>query len=192
MTKVSTFLMALSTTAVIEVIREGKFMNAYQNGENVTKLVPQPIRRMALYKGANLMFENGEFHMVKVGTKPKAKVAKAAPVLEPTMDLVVTDIADPLEFIKESPSIKPADLIINDLKWKYLVRTALRGKNIMMTGPAGSGKTLAGKYLGQVLKRQLPTIELLEILAQVYLPSMDCIFLISREEAAKHALSVPR
>jgi nitric oxide reductase NorQ protein len=69
------------------------------------------------------------------------------------MDLVVTDIPDPIEFIKQSPGIKPADLIISDLKWKYLVRTALRGKNIMMTGPAGSGKTLAGKYLGQVLKR---------------------------------------
>jgi nitric oxide reductase NorQ protein len=102
------------------------------------------------------MFESGEFRLVKPGSAPKIKAIvtpKQAPVLEPTMDLVVTDIPDPIEFIKQSPGIKPADLIISDLKWKYLVRTALRGKNIMMTGPAGSGKTLAGKYLGQVLKR---------------------------------------
>ena len=142
----------LSSCAVINVIRQGKFMNAYQSGINVTKHVPQPIRRKALNKGADLMFENGEFRLVKSGTAPVAKKVEA-PVLEPTMDLVVTDIENPLEFIKESPGIKPADLIISDLKWKYLVRTALRGKNIMMTGPAGSGKTLAGKYLGQVLKR---------------------------------------
>lgn len=129
-------------------------MNAYQNGTDVTKFVPQPIRRKALNKGADLIFEDGEFRLVKSGSAPKAIATPIqAPVLEPTMDLVVTDIPDPIEFIKQSPNIKPADLIISDLKWKYLVRTALRGKNIMMTGPAGSGKTLAGKYLGQVLKR---------------------------------------
>jgi nitric oxide reductase NorQ protein len=146
----------LQETVAIQVVREGRLMVAYQNGKDVTKLVPQPTRRKALNKGADLMFESGEFRLVKSGSAPKVKAIvtpKQAPVLEPTMDLVVTDIPDPIEFIKQSPGIKPADLIISDLKWKYLVRTALRGKNIMMTGPAGSGKTLAGKYLGQVLKR---------------------------------------
>lgn len=144
----------LQANSTIQVVREGRFMNAYQNGTDVTKFVPQPIRRKALNKGADLIFEDGEFRLVKSGSAPKAIATPIqAPVLEPTMDLVVTDIPDPIEFIKQSPNIKPADLIISDLKWKYLVRTALRGKNIMMTGPAGSGKTLAGKYLGQVLKR---------------------------------------
>ena len=145
--------MKLKTTSVIEVIREGKFMNAYQDGVNVTKQVPQPIRRKALNKGANLMFENGEFRFVTGKVTPKAVATPEAKVLEPVMELKVTDIPNPIEFIKQSPSIKPADLIISDLKWKYLVRTALRGKNIMMTGPAGSGKTLAAKYLGTVLNR---------------------------------------
>jgi MoxR-like ATPase len=36
---------------------------------------------------------------------------------------------------------------MTDLKWKYLVRSALRGKNIMMVGPAGCGKTEAAKAL---------------------------------------------
>jgi MoxR-like ATPase len=31
------------------------------------------------------------------------------------------------------------------LKWKYLIRNIIRGKNIMMTGPAGCGKTMAAK-----------------------------------------------
>ena len=147
----------LKTAVTIQVVREGRLMVAYQNGKDVTKYVPQATRRKALNKGVDLMFEDGDFHMVKAGSAPKAKaivtLSSQAPVLEPTMDLVVTDIPDPIEFIKQSAGIKPADLIISDLKWKYLVRTALRGKNIMMTGPAGSGKTLAGKYLGQVLKR---------------------------------------
>jgi nitric oxide reductase NorQ protein len=53
----------------------------------------------------------------------------------------------------ESLSLKPENLIITDLKWKYLVRSAVRGKNIMMTGDAGSGKTLAAKTLVKALKR---------------------------------------
>ena len=39
------------------------------------------------------------------------------------------------------------------LKWKYLIRSAVRGKNIMMTGPAGCGKTLAAKSLVNALDR---------------------------------------
>ena len=42
---------------------------------------------------------------------------------------------------------------MSDLKWKYLIRSAMRGKNIMMTGPAGTGKTMAAKYLVTALKR---------------------------------------
>ena len=37
---------------------------------------------------------------------------------------------------------KPKDLIIDDLKWKYLVRCVLRGENILMVGPTGCGKCL--------------------------------------------------
>ena len=38
-------------------------------------------------------------------------------------------------------SLKPKGLVMKELKWKYLVRGAVRGKNLLMTGPAGCGKT---------------------------------------------------
>jgi MoxR-like ATPase len=43
--------------------------------------------------------------------------------------------------------------MMNEIKWKYLVRSAVRGKNIMMTGPAGCGKTMAAKALVTSLDR---------------------------------------
>lgn len=53
---------------------------------------------------------------------------------------------DFINFIhKDATSLKPKMLFMNDLKWKYLIRNIIRGKNIMMTGPAGCGKTMAAK-----------------------------------------------
>lgn len=59
--------------------------------------------------------------------------------------------SDFMMFIHNSYVVKPAGLKMTELKWRYLIRSALRGRNIMMTGPAGSGKTLAVKSLAQAL-----------------------------------------
>lgn len=58
------------------------------------------------------------------------------------------------QFIHENGmNLKPEGLFIEPLKWKYLLRSAVRGKNIMMVGPTGCGKTLAAQSLVRSLKR---------------------------------------
>jgi len=58
------------------------------------------------------------------------------------------------DFIHQgSVQLKPNELVMPDLKWKYLIRSAVRAKNIMMTGPAGCGKTMAAKALVNSLDR---------------------------------------
>ena len=54
---------------------------------------------------------------------------------------------------KGSINLKPQELVMTELKWKYLIRSAVRAKNIMMTGPAGCGKTMAAKSLVTALDR---------------------------------------
>tara|TARA_Y100000593_G_scaffold1595_1_gene3294 strand:+ start:1184 stop:2356 length:1173 start_codon:yes stop_codon:yes gene_type:complete len=70
----------------------------------------------------------------------------------PSVD-IPTDHAEVLNFIHSSYSLKPAGLMMSELKWKYLIRSAVRGKNIMMTGPAGCGKTMAAKSVVNSLDR---------------------------------------
>ena len=66
---------------------------------------------------------------------------------------VPSDHAEVLNFIHTSYSLKPQGLMMSELKWKYLIRSAVRGKNIMMTGPAGCGKTMAAKSVVNSLDR---------------------------------------
>lgn len=51
--------------------------------------------------------------------------------------------ADLVAFLERSYSMKPDDLFLSEVRWKYAMRTVLRGGNLMFTGPAGCGKTLA-------------------------------------------------
>jgi len=52
-----------------------------------------------------------------------------------------------------SVKLRPDDVIISDTKWKYLVRSILCGKNILMVGPTGCGKTLVAQTASKALNR---------------------------------------
>ena len=66
---------------------------------------------------------------------------------------VPSDHTEVLNFIHTSYKLKPSNLVMNELKWKFLIRSAVRGKNIMMTGPSGCGKTMAAKALVKAMDR---------------------------------------
>ena len=80
-------------------------------------------------------------------------VETATPDVDLSSVEVPSEHAEILNFIHTSYSLKPKGLMMSELKWKYLIRSAVRGKNIMMTGPAGCGKTMAAKSLVNSLDR---------------------------------------
>lgn len=105
---------------------------------------------------ANLMVDSDGTPAATPGA-PKAKFGKTKSGQAAVRELVVVpeDILseDAHKFIDHAADYKPAEIIIKDIKWKYLVRSILRGKNIMITGDAGSGKTSIARFAAKALKR---------------------------------------
>ena len=140
---------------VVKIEKSGNRFNAWDSdGNKHTSAIGTGTRKRAFE--ANMALErrtgkNGRVYWWKV---PMSEFeATSAPVFNAEELAVPDDHAEVLNFIHGSYKLKPELLVMKELKWKYLVRSAVRGKNILMTGPAGCGKTLAAKSLVGAMSR---------------------------------------
>ncbi len=70
-----------------------------------------------------------------------------------SLNLITVDANQVKSFIKDCDKLKPSSLVMDSIKWKYLVRSVMRGKNILIVGPTGCGKTLAAQTVANSLER---------------------------------------
>ena len=108
------------------------------------------MKKSALAEGKALYYSGEGWKKVDMSEYDKVVQEMAAPVPAPE---VPAEHAELMHLIHTSYDLKPTGLKMNELKWKYLMRSGMRGKNIMMTGPAGCGKTMAAKALVNALDR---------------------------------------
>jgi len=137
---------------VVKVEKSGVRFNAWDtNGVKRTSEITTGARKKA-FAGNYLL---GRF-MNKAGKhywrRWDGEVVDNTPSTESSVE-VPNEHAEVLNFIHSSYTLKPKSLVMSELKWKYLIRSAVRGKNIMMTGPAGCGKTMAAKSVVNSLDR---------------------------------------
>ena len=136
---------------VVKIEKSGNRYNAWDtNGVKRTSDITTGARKRA-FEGNYLLgkfeMKNGKFQWRKWDGEISSPSTTSSAVDVPT------DHEEVLNFIHTSYSLKPKGLMMSELKWKYLIRSAVRGKNIMMTGPAGCGKTMAAKSVVNSLDR---------------------------------------
>ena len=149
---------------VVKVEKSGNRYNAYSSdGVKYTSDITTGCRKNA-HKGDYLLGRfvstngNKGYSWRRVTDKVLSAMGES-PVVNntPTDNTPAVEVpsehAEVMAFIHNSYGLKPRGLMMSELKWKYLVRSAVRGKNIMMTGAAGCGKTMAAKALVNSLDR---------------------------------------
>ena len=140
---------------VVKVVKSGNRFNAFDaNGDKFTSYIGTGSRKKAYAAGNALECREGKTGKVYWWqvSMDKFDATSNIPVADSNVE-VPEGHEEVVDFINNSYSLKPVGLIMSELKWKYLVRSAVRGKNIMMTGQAGCGKTLAAKSIINALDR---------------------------------------
>ena len=144
---------------VVKVVKSGVRFNAVDSqGNKYTGQITTGCRKKA-YANGNAIEQrtnksgNVYWRQVPMSVYEATESAVSMPAASPSEVVIPDGHEEMVDFIKDSYGLKPKGLIMTPLKWKYLIRSAVRGKNIMMTGQAGCGKTLAAKSLVNALDR---------------------------------------
>ena len=146
----------LTPDVIVRIEKSGNRYNAWDtDGVKRTSEITSGCRKNA-YNGNYLLGRfpantNSGFSWRKVSDELITETPSNT--VDPSSVDVPSEHAEVLNFIHGSYSLKPKGLMMSELKWKYLIRSAVRGKNIMMTGPAGCGKTMAAKSVVNSLDR---------------------------------------
>lgn len=120
--------------------QNSRIIKAMWGVKDYTDQIPLRLREEALKQNVLIVYEDNQFKLVGKDYTPAVELPEAIEAFN-------------MDFVHTSYRFKPADVFINELKWKFLMRNVVKGKNIKMTGGAGSGKTTVAKAVAKVLDR---------------------------------------
>lgn len=150
-----------SVGTVVKVEKHGDTYRASTpDGTDVTKHFQNYQLRNAVNAGNALKLTQTASGDLQWRQTPVAEFTERAKDAMPSADTVTVNHDDMVKFIRNASAVRPSTYKMDDLKWRFAVRTVLRGKNMMITGPKGTGKTVLAFTLRDVLERPFFNIPL--------------------------------
>lgn len=73
----------------------------------------------------------------------------------PENDKVKVDQKEIVSFLNTCVDKRPETLYLEDLTWKFICRNVYRGRNMMLTGPTGTGKSQTAIKVAEAMGRKL-------------------------------------
>ena len=115
-----------------------------RTGEDITREIVYVTLKSALDKGMYLYKETENSSWAQV-----ASTSTLPEQEEATQD---TDI---MSFLNTCVEKRPDTLYLEDLNWKFICRNVFRGRNMLLTGPTGTGKSQTAIAVAKALGREL-------------------------------------
>ena len=118
-------------------------------GEDITRSIVYPTLSNA-FKNKSWLYketENSAWQQVEQGSTLEAK-----PKVEPKNEI--------MSLLSTCVDKRPDTLFMEDLNWKFICRNVYRGRNMMLTGPTGTGKSQTAIAVAKALGKDLFYINL--------------------------------
>ena len=150
--------MESNTQEIVVLVRKvghGKYAAIDQSGQDMVGEIPTHILRRVAdtnFVLNKITTKTGKTQWRKKNYEDFKYLFESANPVSEVENISSEKHADIIEFIKNSPRMIPPALVISDLKWRYAIRSVVRGRNLLMVGPSGSGKTLVAQTLADVFK----------------------------------------
>lgn len=121
-------------------------------GEDITKSITYMTLSKAYKAGMWLSNESGRWRQIEPQTNIPASTSVAVSDNKETNEVMA--------FMSTCVSKRPKSLFCEDLTWKFICRSVLRGRSILLTGPTGCGKSQTALAVAKALDRPVFYINL--------------------------------
>lgn len=116
-----------------------------RTGEDITRDIVYATLKNALDKGMYLYKENENAAWTQVDSN--STLPEETPVEAPANECMA--------FLSTCVEKRPETLFMEDLNWKFICRNVYRGRNMLLTGPTGTGKSQTAIAVAKALGREL-------------------------------------
>ena len=116
-----------------------------RTGEDITRDIVYVTLKNALDKGMYLYKENENSSWIQVDSNSTLPEQTNEPVADNGI----------MSFLNTCVDKRPDTLFMEDLSWKFICRNVYRGRNMLLTGPTGTGKSQTAIAVAKALGREL-------------------------------------